>query len=181
MTRSLKRFWFAFAATAALTLPARSASAQVRYDFTALSSFDFNGEMFSGAFSVELPSLVTGNTLIPASSLSSCSVVPFPSAVAACGSQGFRFDIAPGYTTITFGVLTDLNPGTSIFYYFDATAFSTLGTHETVIFGTDQAGRLVVTDLATVPEPGTFAMLVAGLGLVAVVANRRRVYPAVPE
>lgn len=173
MSNSFKRFVIAFAATVAMAASAGSALAQVRYDFTAFSSFASNGEQFSGSFSVELPGFVTVNTTVPVASLLSCSVVASPAASASCRDQDFLLDIVPttGETTISFGVKTDLNPGTGIFYYFDATAFSTPGTHDTVFFGTDQAGRLVVT---AVPEPETYAMMLLGLGVMGAIARRRK-------
>lgn len=172
MAKPLLRSLVNLAVVAALACAVGSASAQVRYDFTAFSSFDFNGEMFSGSFSVELPGFVLSNMSIPVAALSSCIVVASPIATAACRNQDFLFDVAPGTTTISFGVQTDLNPGTGIYYYFDGAAFNTPGTHDTVFFEQNQAGRLTVS---VVPEPEQWALLALGLAAVgATVRHQRR-------
>lgn len=156
-----------------LVLPAAGANASspVRYDFTALSSFDFSGETFSGGFSVVAPDFVTSDTTFAVADLLSCTVVASPAAPASCRDQEMLFGIFENYTTVSFGVSTANNPATGIFYYFAPTAFSTPGTHATQIFGTDQAGTLVVT---VVPEPATAATLLAGLALFGLYGRRRR-------
>lgn len=169
MPKSFERSVLSFAAAVALVMAPGSASAQVRYDFTAFSSFNFSGEQVSGAFAVELPGFVTANTIVPLSALLSCTVVTTPDAPAACRDQGFLLDVEPGYTTVSFGIQTDLNPGTGVYYYFGEAAFSTPGTHESQLFGADQAARLVVT---VVPEPGQWALLALGLGVLAATARR---------
>ncbi|MBN8505077.1 MAG: hypothetical protein J0L58_11405 [Burkholderiales bacterium] len=102
------RALLAAAATATL-LASGSASADVRYDFTALSSFVFNSEMFSGSFSVVLPDFVTENTTVPVGSLLSCTVTVSTGAPATCRDQELPFTIVPGNTTASFGAQTDVN------------------------------------------------------------------------
>lgn len=170
MRPSVHRSLLTLATIATLTASG-AASAQVRYDFTAFSSFDINGEKFSGSFSVELPGFVTMDTSVPATSLLSCTVVTSPAAPAQCRNQEFLFGVAAGTTTISFGVQTDLNPDLGIFYYFDGAAFSTPGTHDSMFFGNDQAGRLTVS---VVPEPGQWALLALGLAVVGARTRRQR-------
>lgn len=151
----------------------------IRYEFNAFSSFETSGETFSGSFSVDLPDFVVSNTSIPVSDLTNCLVVVSPSASAQCRQQDFLFGIFEDYTTVSFGVSTDLNPATGLYYYFANTAFSTPGTYESLLFGQSQQGRLVVTDLSNstgVPEPSTWALIALTLaGLV--FSTRRRTYP----
>lgn len=159
-------------AVAALSAPSLVSAAQpVRYDFTALSSFEVSGEQFSGSFSVMSDGFVTSDTIFPVGDLISCNVIVTPSAEASCRDQEFMLDVSPDTVTVSFGVHTDNNPGTGIFYYFDASAFSTPGLHETVIFGENQMGTLLVT---AVPEPGTYALMLCGLAGVAAWARRRQ-------
>lgn len=170
---------FALNALAAAALLGSAAAAQavaavpapVTYTFTAFSSFDFDGEMVSGAFTVTLPGFITENTIVPLGNLGSCTVVSSLGDPAACREQQFLFDILPNYEVISFGIQTPSNPGTGVFYYFNSGALSTLGTHESQLFGTEQAGRLVVSQ---VPEPATWLSMALGLGVLAGAAVRRK-------
>lgn len=170
---------FALNALAAAALLGSAASAQavvavptpVTYTFTAFSSFDFSGETVSGSFTVTLPGFVTENTVVPLESLGSCTVLSSLGDPAACRQQEFLFDISPGYEVVSFGIETPSNPGTGVFYYFTSGAFSTLGTHESQLFGAQQAGRLVVS---AVPEPATWLSMALGLGVLMGAAARRK-------
>lgn len=66
----------------------------------------------------------------------------------------------------------------TVFDYFASDSFQTVGVHETILYGTDQAGRLTVTRNGggggVIPEPTTWAMLIAGFGMVGAAIRRRR-------
>ena len=154
------------AAAIAVLLAGGAANANVRYDFTASSSFPFQGLTYSGAFSVEVPDFITADTTIPVSSLLSCSAMSSSGPVD-CFSQSFYFDAAVGYDTVGFGVIAPTvppeSPNLQISYYFGEGIFSTPGTYSTLIFGSDQAATLVVSLVPGVPEPSTWACVAAGL------------------
>ena len=165
---------FAFIIMAAST----TANAAVKYEFTAFSTIHTSGIAFtsvSGSFTYIAPDFVTSETNIEAADCSASDTVLGP---VACASQEFAFDIlAPPLNTILavlFGVITPQDivpppefPEPYYAFYFDPTAFSTIGVHDTVLFGTAQAAQLVVSEVSSVPEPSTWAMMLlgfAGLG-----------------
>ena len=159
----------------ALSAMAAPAAAVVTYKFTALSSFNFdlnNGDgpqQFSGSFQFTVPSAISTDTTIPAASLTSCSYIGSISGVVPCASQDFLFGIVPGNLTVSFGT-----PGIGIYYYFNAAASTTAGTWNTVIFGASQQGILETSFGSAVPEPASWAMLIAGFGLVGAMRRRQR-------
>jgi hypothetical protein len=163
---------FAFIIMAAST----TANAAVKYDFTAFSTIPVSGVAFtsvSGSFTYIAPDFVTSDTVIDAADCSASDSVLGP---LACASQELIVSniITTPQNTILFGVITPQDivpppefPEPYFAYYFDPTAFSTIGVHDTVLFGTDQAAQLVVSDVSSVPEPSTWAMMLlgfAGLG-----------------
>jgi hypothetical protein len=171
MHNTLSRLIAGAAIAACLCAPAAAAT-KVRYDFTAFSSLAWGEpepETFSGSFSVVTTGFVTSPTVFPQSALLSCTVIADPPATASCRDQEFLFAVLPDTVTVNFGVSTETNPGLGIYYYFEANAFSTPGTHDSTVLGSAQAGRLVVT---AVPEPATAASLL--FGLAALGAWRRR-------
>jgi PEP-CTERM motif len=145
-----------------------SANAEIRYDFTAYSAFDFGyGTLTEGSFTYFSPNFVVPNFTVPVADLASCSAAFSSSGPVACGDQSFLNNIS--YETILFGISV-----TNLYYYFDPTAFSTPGTYQTVLFGDAQAAQLVVS-IVSVPEPSTWAMMLigfAGLGFVGYRARR---------
>ncbi len=156
-----------------LGLASSGARAAVTYDFTALSSFDFNGESFAGSFSVTLPGFITSRTNVPFADLTSCSVID-SGGPATCLAQDFLYGVTPGTETVGFHIESAANPGTEIYYYFDAGSFETPGTYTSVVLGTSQEGTLTVMRTSAVPEPGTLSMLVAGVGFLAVASRRKK-------
>jgi hypothetical protein len=160
-------------------LAAVPAHAMVRYDFTAFSSFDTNGEQITGGgFSFVTASFLADDTSIAPGDLLSCSVATTETPTGPCGNQDMLFHVLEGYETVSFGIQTPLNPATGIYYYFIDGAFGAAGTYESQIFAEDQAGRLVVTDLGgnwgAVPEPASWAMMIVGMGAVGFAMRGRR-------
>lgn len=167
----LHRITTAVAVALALGASSGAASASVEYDFQAISSFALdNGETFTGSFSVTLPNFVTADTTIPVGSLTSCTAIS-NLGPASCLSQGLLVSFDTNYATVEFGASSAATSDIGIFYYFDPSAFSAPGTYETIVFGSDQAGELIVKSASTVPEPGSWLLMAAG---VAALASRRR-------
>ena len=148
-------------------LAGKAANANVRYDFTALSSFPFQGSSYTGTFSVEVPDFITADTTLPVSSLLACSATSSTSGPVDCFSQSFYFDVSVGYDTVGFGVIANTVPPESptlqIYYYFGEGSFSTPGMYTSQIFGNDQAATLVVSLVPSIPEPSTWACVAVGL------------------
>lgn len=162
-------------AVGALVLSASAAHA-VTYVFEALSSFGRGpGDTvtYTGSFEVTVDSPITVNTILPLASLTSCTVFA-NLGNPVCTDQEFLFGYSPGTVTISHSFSNpDVSDAGGNFYYFDIAAATTNGVWDTVLFGTEQQGRLTVTGV--VPEPTTWAMLVSGLGLVAAALRRRKV------
>lgn len=176
----IKQMASAFVIVAAVGL-SPSAEASVLYEFTAHSSFPITGnatttasspqESYTGSFSYLAPSFVIPDVTVPVGDLGSCNAVGSVFGPAACTDQGFLNSLSPGFETIAFGVNSSIFNG-SIFYYFNAGTFGTPGTYNTVLFGTDQSGTLIVTDLEAVPEPTSLALL--AMSFIAMAAFLRR-------
>ncbi len=182
-------------------LSATAASAVVRYEFTAFSTFptayfEFGAvpETVTGAFTIDVPTFIgADSTFAPADLLSFSATGSLTGALTA-GSQTFTLsgNSADGVIFRFVGGPNSFQSGAG--FYFADGAFSAPGTYGTVLFGSAQAGRLVVTNMAgggggsggggggggrpVVPEPATWAMMIAGFGLVGGVMRRRRVVSA---
>lgn len=169
------RFGFMAAAAIMAAAIAGPATAAVIYSFEASSSF--NGQNF-GSFTVTVPGFITQDMWIDSANLSSCTIISGPNTV--CGPQGFDVDDGFGRAVIAFGTLDPVLDPDDKLYYFSGTSLSTLGTHDTVLFGTIQQGRLTVA-LAPVPptppaipEPASWLMMITGFGAVGAMLRRRR-------
>jgi len=167
MRRTFAHF---LAAVAMASLVSTGVQAGVVYDFTAESSFTGG---ITGSFTYTAPGFVASNVTISVASLDSC-VVATP-AGDSCGDQQFFPDSSPLeggigdlHDTIGFVGVTQ-----TVFYYFADGSFGTPGVYDTVLFGTEQAGHLVIRAVGEISEPATLALLgfaVAGLGF----ARRRK-------
>jgi hypothetical protein len=153
-------------AIASLALVGGQANADVRYDFTAFSSYPFEEYAYTGTFSVVVPTFITADTTIPVASLLSCAAASSAGPVN-CFDQSFLFNVSPGYDTIFLGVFKAVappeTPNLFIAYYFNDGIFSTPGTFSSQIFGTDQAATITVTVLPSIPEPAVWGYLAVGL------------------
>jgi len=155
-----------FCAAAAMAYLPTMAGAAVTYDFTAFSSFEFNGVHYTGSFSLTRPDFIHLDASIPVANLTSCSITASNGEVAVCRAQDFVDTIVPGYETVSLGVDAPSFSG-GIFYYFDAGSFGAPGIYDTVFFGTDQQGRLVVSGSPSpTPEPAAWLMMIAGFGAI---------------
>ncbi len=155
---------------AALLVVSAPAASNIRYHFTANSSF----EGISGSFSFVTSSFITHNIFLPVSGMEFCSVATpigqscspiFPSTIEpiTLNDDGDDFRDVIGFQVGFF------RPN----YSFANGAFSTLGTHQTIDFGASQSGTLVISQVAAVPEPSSWALMIAGFGLVGAVMRRQ--------
>lgn len=166
----------------AMLLSATTANAATTYSFEALSSFGRGPNdttTYTGGFEFTVANPITINTVIPLVDLTSCTVfASFGNPV--CTDQQFLFNQSPGKLTISHSMSNpdDGNDAGGNYYYFDVAAATTNGVWDTVFFGTTQQGRLTVTGAADpiegVPEPASWATMIAGFGLVGATMRRRR-------
>ena len=183
----MKKFAFAAAALGAM-LVAGAAQASVTYNFAAYTSLEGG---VSGFFVYTAPTFITSFLTVPASSLSACYITSTEIINVGCDYQGFSnsINIVPFdptfYSVVNFGYIDRLsgNPG-GIDYYFASNALSAEGSYDSLYFGPGQFAHLDVIDNGTVPvfppavpEPASWAMMIAGFGIVGGAmrkTNRRR-------
>jgi hypothetical protein len=155
---------FRFVAVFAIGLFLGSASflrADVLYTF---SGTTLGGPLPNGAlqeFTFLSPVFITTDTLLPATSLTSCST-----SYSVCGGVGFRPDNFFGahYSIIDFSV-----PNAGWFYYFPLDTFATVGTHSTLF--NFNPGTLTVT---VTPEPSVNAFTGITLTMLLLLLGTRR-------
>lgn len=149
--------------------------AAVRYDFKAYppGAGGLTGIKYSGTFSYIADDFIRSYQVAPEASLSACSVVSTSSS-ATCRDQYFWTEYRDTYNAdVIYFSIRDPDFAGSLYYYFPRDSFSQSGIYETV-FGSP--GQLTVTDLgarAAVPEPATWAMMLAGFGMIGFAARRR--------
>ena len=151
-----------------------TANAAIEYEFTAFSTFPAGAyTSVSGSFTYIAPDFITSDTRIDPADLASCSA-----------SDSLLLALSLAHLKVF--CLMSLPPDHDSFWrnrtarhrvLLDPTAFSTIGVHDTVFFGTDQAAQLVASEASSVPEMSTWAMLVAGfctLGAIVSLRGRAR-------
>jgi hypothetical protein len=172
------------ALAAAMLATAAPAAATITYQFEATSAFS---GVF-GRFTVNVPAPITTATTFAVDDLNFCEVTSGPDLV--CGPPKFRFDLTfsgQAADVVEFAFTNpDTGSGGSNFYYFAAGVFGTsvpvgtAATFSTFGFGENQAATLTIFNGGNddgppaVPEPASWAMLIAGFGLVGAAARRRR-------
>lgn len=163
-----------FATVAALAFSVVPANAAVRYDFEAFSSFPLGtpSDIVTGRFSLTLADFVTSSKTVALADLTSCSAMGSVSGALPCDKQ--ILTVGGGFDDyVLFGLVQPDGPA-NVAYYFAPGALSAAGIYDSTLFGKDQAGRLTVTVLGgAVPEPASWAMMIAGFGLVGASMRRR--------
>lgn len=170
----MRRFMLAGIAAAAMLSSANFASAAVKYEFTSTAPdvtpySDFG--TVTGAWSFTTPGFVTANLDLPTSSLSSCSVTSTAGPVH-CLDQPLYPSAYGGHNTVELGMGDVHGDSLGVFYLFAPDAFTTYGVHETDVPGYPQ-GQLTVLNIAGVPEPSVWALMILGLGLAGASLRRR--------
>jgi hypothetical protein len=158
------------AAVAIMLAVASPAAAAVTYKFTAFTALQ---DQVHGSFTYTSPDFIRDvRRIVPFASLDNCLVLTTGSQTCAAPQQFFadskRF----------FGGTVDADlvgfTGNAISYYFDLGAFQTVGLHQTKpFFGASQAGSLLVSQTAAVPEPGSWALMIGGFGMIGAAVRRR--------
>jgi hypothetical protein len=165
----LKQFGLATAMVATVAVCSVPASAAVRYDFKALTSFDEPplGKI-TGSFSLVSPDFLQGITMIGGPGLSDCS---FNSTIGpvTCDSIEFLHQPPSEDGVEIFGHVSGQSGEYG--YFFDSTAFATPGVHDSIFFGDFQHGVLTVTVL---PEPAIWTTMLLGFGGLGAMMRRRQ-------
>ena len=121
------------------------------------------------SFIWDAPDFVTGTTIVPFAVLTACTT-----RIGTCRSQGFYSDArAFGPNTDIADVVLFGSSGGAFAFYFPNGAFRRPGVYFDFIF--NRTTSLTVTSTGAVPEPATWALLLAGFGAAGASLRRRRV------
>jgi hypothetical protein len=182
---TMRRRWAAMAAAGVALLSAGAAQAAVSYEFRWYASDDPDAELW-GAFQFTTSDFIDAKIDLTPAALSSCVV---NLAMSSCGTQTLDPDSAPydssglaraddAYDVVVFrydqATPSRLKP---IIHYFDDGAFQTAGVYQQQ--KSDYISVLTVsvipdTTPGGVPEPSTWALMIAGFGLAGSAVRRRR-------
>lgn len=156
------------------------AHAAVRYQFQAFSTISSNGSPnFSGSFDVTLPTYLESTSnfsypeFIDKTGFTTCKVNN-PGYV--CGDSYFYAAEFPGYDAFSFRIMGYGQLYGPMFYFADG-AFGKSGTYDSLLLGSSQAGRLIVSSTSStpVPEPASWALMIGGFAAVGGSLRRRQV------
>ena len=145
-----------------------SSMAQTSYSLTGdYLNWTVSGDINPGTFALATSGFISADTDFAPADLLSCQA-----GTLACSNVHFYMNpLADGVTTDSAVKAVGLfdAAGVGNYYIFGANAFSTPGVH--VSLGDFNHATLTVS---AVPEPGEVVMLLTGLGLIGVIARRRR-------
>jgi hypothetical protein len=151
------------AAAILLGMVSTQVHADVRYDFTALTSIPVDGHIYTGSFSFLAPDFITAYTEVLPPAMLNCWSSPSPG-IAGCVGAILDTRLS-GNDAIEFRVraVTPNIEWIGLYYYFADGALSRPGSYTSVLPGAQQSGQLVVTATSAVPELPMSSLLIPGL------------------
>jgi len=156
LTRTLSELGITSAETLRIVFnasePGNAAAQSIQLDDLTMTIYNPNGSTFFTA-PLAAPSIL------------------FPNTFTGTGNSGFVFALDPAETTTLHGLLVGADFTTLRVGLFAAASLAT-GGNETFFAG--NSSELTPTPQSFLPEPETYAMLLAGLGLMGFVARRRK-------
>jgi hypothetical protein len=168
----------------AMALPSASAQAAVLYTVTGSFEADTNddtvSEVYTWAFSFSRPSFVTTLTEVAPSSCTISGTFYQCAATQTIDPGGTTFGPPIDDDYIGFNVVnTDMSGGGTSFYFFQGGALGSPGVYSNAgqpdpSGGFGNAGPATLTVATVVPEPASWALMIAGFGLAGVAARSGR-------